>query len=116
MRTSSLGPVQRQSMTTLQVQLVVPLQAVPVPLRHTSPVQQPLPDEQAWPAEEQVAPGWQVLAPSAPVAHCRPAQQSAPAVQAPFCGWQTAGASQVPALQMPEQQSVPTLQPLVPFA
>jgi len=99
-----------------QTQAEVPSHWRFVVVRQDRPEQQGLVGEQAWPLDEQVAPGWQV-----PVVlpwgtwQDRPEQQSEPEVHAPLWGWHAAGASHLPAEQMFEQHCEPA-EHVVPLA
>ncbi len=75
------------------------------------PGQQGVVGEHCWPAEGQVAPGWQVplLWPTG-MSQARPVQQSALAVQVPPWGWQDCGAEHRPLVQTVEQHCDPLVQ------
>jgi hypothetical protein len=92
-------------MITVQPQGSEPLQVAPLLTpSQSSPVQQAVVAEHAWPLAEQVAPTWQVpLVTPLGTSQRSPWQQSAPEVQAPLCGWHSDGGLHRPPVQMPEQ-------------
>ena len=80
------------------------------------PGQQDVVCEHCWPADGQVAPGWQVpLVWPAGMEQERPVQQSPVAVQVPSCGWQDWGGEQRPPVQIVEQHCDPVVH-AVPLA